>query len=159
MRFGGLGGLGSHFDCEYNEKIARKLRRIILLHFGLLTLWIHDWKARKHFISMVLGPGGRDHDSQNQLFLIWETPRCFKNFKKLISFPKRWFGEIREFQYILDYFENVCSKSFASVWFNIWFFESWEFWNFETLERWNFLLSIKGIPSTSQFRQNYPWQP
>ena len=32
---------------------------------------------------MVSGPGGRDHDSQNQLFLIWEAPRYFKNVEKI----------------------------------------------------------------------------
>ena len=32
---------------------------------------------------MVLGPGGRDHDSQNQLFLMWEAPRYFKKSKKI----------------------------------------------------------------------------
>ena len=30
---------------------------------------------------MVLGPSGRDHDSPNQLFLIWEAPRYFINIK------------------------------------------------------------------------------
>ena len=31
---------------------------------------------------MVLGPGGRDHDSPNQLSLIWGTPRSFKQTRK-----------------------------------------------------------------------------
>ena len=31
---------------------------------------------------MVFRPSGRDHDSPNQLFLILETPRCSKQFKK-----------------------------------------------------------------------------
>ncbi len=31
---------------------------------------------------MVFGPGGRDHDSPNQLYLILGTPRYFKKYKK-----------------------------------------------------------------------------
>ena len=38
MRFGGLGGLGGGiFIVNIVKRIARKPRRIILLHFGLIT--------------------------------------------------------------------------------------------------------------------------
>ena len=69
MRFGGLGGLGVILIVNIMERIAAKLCRTILLHLGLITFRTHYWKTRKPLICMVLGPGGRDNDSQNQLLL------------------------------------------------------------------------------------------
>ena len=85
MRFGGLGGLGGHFIANIIKRIAGKLQRSILLDFGLVTSRIHYWNTRKVILFMVLGPGGRDHDSPNQLFLILEAPRYFKKSKKILK--------------------------------------------------------------------------
>ena len=62
------------FMVNILKRIAGKLRRIILLHLGLITFRFHDWKTLKPLFVMVLGPGGRDHDSQNQYYLSLETP-------------------------------------------------------------------------------------
>ena len=56
------------------QRIAPKLRRIILLDFGLVTFRFHFGKIRKPVIFMIFGPGGRVHDSQNQLLKSLETP-------------------------------------------------------------------------------------
>ena len=71
---------------------------------------------------MVSGPGGRDHDSQNQLFLILEVPRYFKASKKK---PKSCVesiisGNLRISK--LGVFEKVCnSENFD---FDFLFFET-----------------------------------
>ena len=70
VRFGGLGCLGAILFVNNNKRIAGKLRRIILLLFGLATFRIHYWEIREPFIFVFFGPGGRDHDAPNQLFLI-----------------------------------------------------------------------------------------
>ena len=70
------------FIINITKRIAIKLRRIILFHFGLVTLRIHFRKARKLMILMFFGFGGRVHDSQNKLFLSLETTRDFKKSKK-----------------------------------------------------------------------------
>ena len=75
------------------ERIAGKVRIIILLHFGAVAFRIHCWKTLKPFICM--DPTGRDHDSQNQLFLIWETPRNLKTIQgNSPSVLKMLFGKI-----------------------------------------------------------------
>ena len=66
---------GGVFSCNYYKRLAQELRRIILLHFGLVSFRIHSGKTLKPFIFMILGPRGLDHDPQNQVFLILETPR------------------------------------------------------------------------------------
>ena len=53
-----------------NGGIHEQLRRIILLHFALIAFRIHFWKRPKTNIFMVLGLGGRGHDSQHQYFFI-----------------------------------------------------------------------------------------
>ena len=64
------------------ERLTQKLHRIILLQFGLVTFRIHFRKTRKPFMFMVSGPGGHDHDSQNQLFSTLETRRRESERKK-----------------------------------------------------------------------------
>ena len=63
----GLGGLAAHFDCKLKNRLARKLRRSILLHFGLITFRIHFWESRQPLIFMVFGPGGHDHGSHKPI--------------------------------------------------------------------------------------------
>ena len=80
----GSRGSGGIFIVSIMKTIAQKLRIIILLHFlGLITFNIHDWEIRKPLISMVSGPGGCDHDSQNQLSLILGAPRYVDKSKKI----------------------------------------------------------------------------
>ena len=69
---------GSHCYCKSKKRVARKLRRIILLHFGLVTFRFHFGKTRKVSMFMIFGSNGHVHDSQNQLFLIWETSSLAK---------------------------------------------------------------------------------
>ena len=58
---------GSIFIVSIIKRLAEKLHRIILLHFGL-TARIHLWENLNNIVSMVFGLGGRDHDSRNQYF-------------------------------------------------------------------------------------------
>ncbi len=62
------------FVVNISKRIAGKLRSIIPLRFGLVTFRFHYWKTPKSLIFMIVGPGGRDHDSQNQYHLSLETP-------------------------------------------------------------------------------------
>ena len=83
MRFWGLGGLGGggrHFHCKYYKKNNQKTPSTYSASFGISNnnFVIARLENPKPIIFMVLGPGGRDHHSQNQLFLIWETPRYFQ---------------------------------------------------------------------------------
>ena len=64
------------------KRLAQKVCRTILLRFGLVAFRFHFEKPRKLLMFMVFGPSGRDHDSQNQLFLTLQTPRYSKQFKK-----------------------------------------------------------------------------
>ena len=66
------------FIVSIIKRLAQKLRRIILPHFGLVTFGIHFRETRKPIIVMIFGPTGRDHDPQNQYYLNLETPRCSK---------------------------------------------------------------------------------
>ena len=88
MRIWALGGLGAICILNFNKRLAQKLRRIILLHFGHATFRMHFRKTRKPFICIVFGPGGRDRGPQHQLFLALETPgysKQFKNKSRIIS--------------------------------------------------------------------------
>ena len=78
--FGGVWGAILAESCK--KRVARKLCRIILLHFGLVTSRIRFGKTRKPIIFMVFGTSGRDHDSQNQLYLILGTPNDSNKFKE-----------------------------------------------------------------------------
>ena len=47
MRFGGLGGPGAILTVSGMKRIARKLRRIILLHFRLITFRFYHRRIQK----------------------------------------------------------------------------------------------------------------
>ena len=56
---------------------------------------------------MVFWPSGRDHDSQNQLYLFWRTPRYFKNIRKMPNlFWEILFWEISAFSMEIDNFQK-----------------------------------------------------
>ena len=65
--FGVCGVREVFFIVNFNETVAQKLRRIILLHFGLVTLRFHFgkiWNPSHLHDFLILG---RVHDSQNQI--------------------------------------------------------------------------------------------
>ena len=66
----------------FRKRWARKLHRIILLHFGLVTFRSHFGKARKCFIFLVFGPSECYHDAQHQLLLTLGPPTYGKKYKK-----------------------------------------------------------------------------
>ena len=69
------GGSGGPF-------LARKLHRIILLHFGLVAFRIHFPKPQV-IIFMFFGLGGRVHDSQKPiLFHLWRHQETPNNSRK-----------------------------------------------------------------------------
>ena len=63
--------LGAIFIVTFKKRMSRQLRRMTLIHLGLLTFRFHFGKTRQVIFFMIFGPGGRDHDSQNQL--LWIT--------------------------------------------------------------------------------------
>ena len=68
------------FTINFKKRGARTLRKIILLHFGLVTFLFHCGKTGKvifHYFRIV----GRVHDSQNQLCSTLETSNDSKQFK------------------------------------------------------------------------------
>ena len=67
----GLWGLGVISIVDIIERIAQKLRIIILLHFGLGTFRIHFGKTQQVIMFMVFGLSGRVYDSQNQFIHLW----------------------------------------------------------------------------------------
>ena len=70
-RASGGGGISI---ANFTKRIARKLRKIILPHLGLITFGINFGKTQQPIIFMVSGRGGRDHESPNQYDLPLETP-------------------------------------------------------------------------------------
>ena len=85
------------------RRIAGQLRSIILLHFGLITFRIHYRKTVDPLIFMVLGPGGRDHKSQNQYYLSLETPGHSKIIQEKIPniFKHMSWGNLRTGDYVI----------------------------------------------------------
>ena len=63
---------------SFKKRVARKVRRFILLHFGLVTFRIHFSKIQKVPVRIIFGLVGRVHGSQNQFSSILETSNYFK---------------------------------------------------------------------------------
>ena len=82
------------------KRIAQKLRRIILLHFGLVTFRFHYWETRKPITFIFFGPGGRDNESQYQFFSTLETPGYSKQFrgKSRIILRNYYFGKSKKME-------------------------------------------------------------
>ena len=80
-----LGGggrvLGVICVVSFKKRLARKLCRIILLYFGLITFRFHFRKTRKPFIVMDFEPSGHDHGPQNLLYLTLDRPNYSKEFE------------------------------------------------------------------------------
>ena len=76
-----VGICGAVFTLNFKKRIARKLRRIILLDLGLELFDFDFGKPRKPFMFMVF-IFGRDHVSQNQLSLTLGPSNYSKQSKK-----------------------------------------------------------------------------
>ena len=74
VRFGGLGGLGGNFYCKYDEKRSQKSPLNYSASFWISKISISLLENPNPQFVMVLGPGGRDHDSQDQYDLSLEKP-------------------------------------------------------------------------------------
>ena len=83
--FWGLGGVwGGHFIVNFKERVATKIRKCILLHFGLLVAFrFHFEKTRKPFSCMVFGPAACDHGPNTKYFKLWIHQMGPNNSKKL----------------------------------------------------------------------------
>ena len=62
-------GLGGIFTVISKKRMARKLRRIIPFHFGLVIFRFRSPKNEKDFMFMIFEPSGRVHDSQKPITL------------------------------------------------------------------------------------------
>ena len=71
--------------------MAQKLHRIILRHFGLVTLNFHFPKFPKVIIFMILEPSAHDHRTQERLLLSVDTPDYSTQFKKHKSVLEQYF--------------------------------------------------------------------
>ena len=79
----GLGGVGgAFFIAKFKKRLAHKLRRTILFHFGLVTCRFRFPQIKVLFF-MMSGPSGRVTESQTPLFLTLEPPSYFKKSGKL----------------------------------------------------------------------------
>ena len=79
IRIWDLGGLGTIFIVNSKKRVTRKLRRITLLHFGLVTFNFHFPKFPQSIIFMFFGASGSDQDSQKPFFLTLATPNYSRN--------------------------------------------------------------------------------
>ena len=64
------------------ERIARKLRRIILLRFGLVTFRFHYWKTFKPLICMISGFSGVFLSPQTNYVYLWRHQDTLTNPNK-----------------------------------------------------------------------------
>ena len=64
----GFGVLGAIFIGTLKLGIAKKHRRIILLHIALVTFRFYFGKTGKVIMLMIFGLGGRVHDYPSHLF-------------------------------------------------------------------------------------------
>ena len=95
---------------EFKKRVTRKLRRIILLHFELVSFRFHLGKTRVVIICMFFGLGGHVHGPQNQLCLTLDTPsfsKCFKNKRILLEIHDFW------------RFQNIGIRKLNNLWTNI----------------------------------------
>ena len=68
------------------KRIARKLRRIILLHFGLVTFRFHYWKTLKSLIFMISGFLGVTMCSKTNIVYLWrhqDTPNNSRKYRRI----------------------------------------------------------------------------
>ena len=105
---------GRCFIVNIIQRIARKLRRIIMLHSGLRTFKIHVGKTSKVNIFMVVGPGGRVHDSQNQSDLPFGNTRILQRIQEQLPnhFAKSYLWKYTKFIVV---FETVRSDNFDKL--------------------------------------------
>ena len=75
----GPGGLGAFFTVNWKLSIAQKLRRIILLHLGLVTSRFHYWKTLNPLIFMIWGFSDVSMSSKTNYFYLWRHQDTFKN--------------------------------------------------------------------------------
>ena len=68
---------GAIYTVNIIKRIARKLRRIILLHFGQVTFRFDYWKTLKPLMFMIWGFSDVPMTPKNQVFLFLETPGYF----------------------------------------------------------------------------------
>ena len=81
---------GAILNLNINKSMAQKLRRNILLHFGVLAFKINFGTDRQSIIFIVSEFGGRVHDSQNQCLLSLDTP----NYSKIQEHPESFLKNI-----------------------------------------------------------------
>ena len=113
MRDMGSGGSGGHFCCKYYWKNSPKARRVILLHFALVTFGIHFRTTRKHLICMVFGPSGRDTWLQKPIiFDFGDTKNKLRKIqaKYQIIFQTHCFGKS----------QNVGNRHLGNCWKRRW---------------------------------------
>ena len=67
-----LGGGGSTFIVNCNKRVAQKLCRIVLLHFGLVTIRFHCRKLGKVFIFMIFGVLDVSMSSKTNYSWLWK---------------------------------------------------------------------------------------
>ena len=100
----GLGVWGTIFIVSFERRVARKLRNIILLHFGLVTFRFHFWKFRKVMSCIVFEFLEVSMPPATNYFYLWRdqmTPNSSrKNNKSLLCFES----------------QKVVNRTFWKVW-------------------------------------------
>ena len=72
--FGVWGVLGAILIANLNKRVAQRLHRIMLLHFGPVTFKFHFPKVRKVFIFTISGLVGNVTKPHKPLLLISDLP-------------------------------------------------------------------------------------
>ena len=145
--------------------IAQKLRRIILLHLGLVTFRFRYERTLKpltpktNIISLWRHQDNLNNPRKNpnSFFL------CLGSVIIVFFFQIVWPTHLDIPEFILLPFETLRNFETSKLWnfevLKFWNFEALKLWPFETLELWNqetFSISSKGIPSTTQHTDSPP---
>ena len=77
-----------------------KLRIVILLHLGLATFRLYDWRTRHLIIFVISGFVGRIPDSQHQYYLSLGTPGYFPKHSKNNIVGSRNFVDLGNFEIV-----------------------------------------------------------
>ena len=78
----GSSGSGAIFIVNIIQRLARKLRRIILLHLGITTFRFHYGRTLKLLIFMILGFSGVSMTPKPIIFHLWRPQDTPNNSRK-----------------------------------------------------------------------------
>ena len=100
------------------KRIAKKLRRVILLHLGFATFRFHHGRTRKPFIFMMFGSLDVSMGPETNMIHPWRHQDTLQNTRNTRPFFQIWFSELSKSwkSEILETLEKTrAAKSLRSV--------------------------------------------